>query len=416
MSKRAAAKVRGVYEKVPGSDIWWIHFTDADGRRRREIAGTKGNAITLLEKRKTGALEGKKLPEKLRARAITFRQIADAALEESRQRKRSHRNDVTRMAPLVEQFGNRPAESILLEDFENFLSKQTEEREWAIATRNRYIALLKLTYRLAEENHKVKVNPARLLRMAKEDNERIRFLNQYKPLPVRINYLQDCHTEEDRLRAVIRTEYPEHLPEFELALATGMRRSEMYSATWPNVDLEHHVLTVPRAKHGETRYVTLNSTATAMLEFLKAKSGDDEHVFVSMRTNVPLKGNRHWFDDAVEQAGVKDFTWHCLRHSFGSRLAACGVDLRKIQDLMGHKDINMTVRYTHLSQPDLLAAAEQIAGPTKGFEPAEDERYVSDRGKSVIKKTGRAIFGGRTATRTATAPETALSSGSLTVQ
>ena len=62
----------------------------------------------------------------------------------------------------------------------------------------------------------------------------------------------------------------------------------------------------------------------------------------------------------MDEAGVKDFTWHCLRHTFGSRLAARGVDLRKIQELMGHKDIKMTVRYTHLSQQDLLAAVEQV--------------------------------------------------------
>ncbi len=47
----------------------------------------------------------------------------------------------------------------------------------------------------------------------------------------------------------------------------------MYSATWPNVDLEHNILTVPRSKHGETRHVTLNSAAKTMLEFLKREGG-----------------------------------------------------------------------------------------------------------------------------------------------
>jgi site-specific recombinase XerD len=388
--KRTTKKVRGVFEKVPGSDIWWIHYTDADGRRRREKAGTKGNAIDLLAKRKNEALAGKKLPEKLRTPSVTFRQIADAALENSRQRKISHRHDETRMAPLLEQFGNRPAESILPEAFENWLSELAEKREWSIATKNRYIALLKLTYRLAEKNQKVKVNPARLLRMAKEDNAKVRYLNQYAPLPTTIDYLQDCQTEEDRLRAVIRTAYAEHLAEFEIALATGMRKSEMYRATWPNVDLEHHVLTVPKSKHGETRYVALNSTAVAVLEFLQARAVDGEHVFLSMRANVPLKGNKHWFEDAVERAGIKDFTWHCLRHTFGSRLAARGIDLRKIQELMGHKTLTVTVRYTHLSQPDLLAAVEQLASAP--------------------------IPGGPTATRTATMPETATATSSISVQ
>jgi site-specific recombinase XerD len=134
----------------------------------------------------------------------------------------------------------------------------------------------------------------------------------------------------------------------------------MYRATWPNIDFEHHVLTVPRSKHGETRYVTLNSAAQAVLEFLRTKAKDKEHVFLSMRNQEPLTGNRHWFEDAVKKAGVQNFTWHCLRHTFGSRLAARGIDLRKIQELMGHKTLAVTVRYTHLSQPDLLAAVEQL--------------------------------------------------------
>jgi hypothetical protein len=131
-----------------------------------------------------------------------------------------------------------------------------------------------------------------------------------------------------------------------------------------------------------------------------------------MRTNVPLKGNKHWFEDAVEKAGIKDFTWHCLRHTFGSWLAARGVDLRKIQELMGHKDIKMTVRYTHLSQPDLLAAVEQLDGKVFDFDSGEDESLT---GSASIKKA-RGISRGRTATRTATNQNMALSNVSDVVQ
>lgn len=298
---------------------------------------------------------------------MAFRAIAEAAREYSRNQKASHQHDTYRMAPLLEQFGDRPADGILPEEFEGWLNEQAEEREWSVATKNRYTALLKLTYRLAEKNRKIKVNPARLLRMPKEDNANVRYLNQYKPLPTKIDYLKDCQTEEARLRAVIRTECPDHRPEFEVALATGMRRSEMYRSTWPSVDFEHHVRTVPRSKHGDMRYVTLNSAAKAVLEFLETKAADNEHVFLSMWNNEPLTGNRHWFEDAVQKAGIKDFTWHCLRHTFGSRLAALGVDLRKIQELMGHKTLAITVRYTHLSQPGLLAAVEQlVSGPVSG--------------------------------------------------
>jgi site-specific recombinase XerD len=388
--KKNNKKIRGVFEKVAGSGIWWIQYF-ANGRRHREKAGSKQNAKDLLTKRRNAVLTGEKLPEKLRARAVSFQQIADAALEYSRAQKSSHQHDTYRMAPLVEKFGDRQADSILPEEFEEWLEEQAEEREWSVATRNRYIALLKLTYRLAERNRKIRSNPARLLRMRKEDNSKVRYLDQYKPLPTKIDYLKACSTEEDRLRRVIATEYPDHLPEFEIALATGMRRSEMYRCTWPNVDLEHHVLTVPRSKHGETRYVTLNSAAQAMLDFLRSKAGqsekggESEYVFLSMRNHAPLTGNRHWFEDAVEKAGLKDFTWHCLRHTFGSRLAARGVDLRKIQELMGHKTLAVTVRYTHLSQTDLLAAVEQLVSPRPiSGAPTATTTATSDKVKQAV--------------------------------
>src|SRR5882757_2614767 len=69
---------------------------------------------------------------------------------------------------------------------------------------------------------------------------------------------------------------------------------------------------------------------------------------------------RSWFDRCVEDAGIVDFTWHCLRHTFISRLVMKGVDLRTVQELAGHKTISMTVRYAHLA-PDGRGAGVQGA-------------------------------------------------------
>src|SRR5580765_3206431 len=82
---------RGVFEKVPGSGEWWICYWDAQGRKRRETAGSKSNAILLYRKRKTEALqEGKKLPEKLRRATVTFADIAREALAYSKAHKRTY--------------------------------------------------------------------------------------------------------------------------------------------------------------------------------------------------------------------------------------------------------------------------------------------------------------------------------------
>src|SRR3989442_8832717 len=75
LRKRRTAKSRGVYEKGPGD--WYVRYIDATGRLRREKAGSKGDAIDLYRKRKSEALRGKKLPEKLRRRIVHFAELCD---------------------------------------------------------------------------------------------------------------------------------------------------------------------------------------------------------------------------------------------------------------------------------------------------------------------------------------------------
>jgi integrase len=180
-------------------------------------------------------LQGVKLPESFRARSVTLKEIAEAALVYSRTQKSSHRQDEYRMAPILERFGNRPAEGIMPEEIERWLDEEAVARGWALATKNRYVALLTLTYRLAERDRKIKINPARLLRLRKENNARIRYLNQFTPCKTEVDYLMGCADEESRLRTAIEKRHPEHLPEFVIALHTGMRPSEQYGLTWDRV-------------------------------------------------------------------------------------------------------------------------------------------------------------------------------------
>ena len=102
-------KKRGVFEKVPGSGIWFIRFVDGRGRYRREKAGTYSFAIKLLDKRRGEAVQGKKLPETLRRKFVPFSEIAEDALVHSRTHKRSWQDDESRMKRLVEWWGSRDA-------------------------------------------------------------------------------------------------------------------------------------------------------------------------------------------------------------------------------------------------------------------------------------------------------------------
>jgi len=332
---RESAKVRGVYERKPGQ--WWIRYTDAQGRYRREKAGTKGAAIDLYRKRKTDALIGKKLPEKLRRATVTFADIARDALAYSKAHKRTYGDDVARMERMLGWFRARSAESVTPQEIERRFEECIEQEEWAASTVNHYRSLFSLTYRLAIRNGKASSNPARATRHRREDNSRVRYLTP---------------EEETNLRAALENEWRGHIPEFNLALHTGLRLSEMYGLDWQDVDLARRLLLVRRGKNGEARYARLNSVALKALDDLRKRSDGTGPVIRNL-AGEPLAGPRYWFEKAIRKAGLADFHWHDLRHTFASRLTMAGVGLRAVQDALGHKSIAMTVRYSHLA-PDFL--------------------------------------------------------------
>jgi integrase len=356
MNGKEVKKLRGVFERPPGSGVWWIQFFDGDGRRHREKAGTRDNAKKLVEKRRTEVLTGKKLPEKLRARVVRFNELAEDAEAYCKANNRGQQFDLYRIGRLKEEFGNRPA-AIPIDE----LRKWFDEQKWESATCNRYKTTLSLIYRLGMENGKVQSNPAKMLKHKTEDNERVRFLNQFTPAKTELEYLKPCTDEESRLRAVILKHYAEHMPEFEIALHTGMRPSEQYGLTWDRVDLIRKLVSLPKTKTGKPRHIPLNSIAVAAFKVLKARRSlnREGRVFVNI-DGEPMQGYKHWFDPAVEAAGLRDFTWYCLRHTFASRLAMAGVDILTIAELMGHKRIQMTMRYAHLAPAHSQAAVDRL--------------------------------------------------------
>jgi len=355
-SKRVTRKVRGVFERPTGSGTWWIQYFDSDGRRRREKAGTRGSAIDLYRKRKQQALEKKQLPERLRVRVVRFEELAEDAEAYCKANNQGQQFDLYRIGRLKQEFGSYPATAITIED----LRKWFDEQEWQAGTYNRNKTTLSLIYRLGIENGKVQSNPAKLLKHKREDNGRVRFLNQFSPAKTDVDYLKPHTDEETRLRAVIVAHYLGHMPEFEIALHTGMRPSEQYGLVWGRVDLTRKLVTIPKSKNGKTRHIPLNSVAVAAFQTLQRRSLNTAGpVFVNIH-GEPLRGYKHWFDPAVSTAGIRDFTWYCLRHSFASRLVMAGVDLRTVAELMGHKTIQMTMRYAHLAPAHRLAAVERI--------------------------------------------------------
>lgn len=183
---------------------------------------------------------------------------------------------------------------------------------------------------------------------------KVKFLKEPKR---RFRYLE--HEEEIQLLKVT----PEPLKNLIiLGTNTGLRlRAEALTLRWEDVDLKRGFLTVQAAyaKSGQTRTIPLNSPARLALDRLKTFAQGE--LVYSKPNGTPYKNIRKSFAHVCKQSGLKDVTLHTLRHTFASRLAMAGVDLRTIQELGGWQDLKMVERYSHLSPSHKARAVERIA-------------------------------------------------------
>jgi integrase len=164
--------------------------------------------------------------------------------------------------------------------------------------------------------------------------------------------------EEQKLRKVLLAKYSGHIPEFELAIETGICQGSQYNLTREMIDWQARMLHIPRTKNEEPLHFPLNETALAALRVVRSRDVDNGRVFLSERTGLPLQHPRHWFDPALEEAKISGFHWHDLRHTFASWLRMKGTPLEDIADLLGHKGLAITRRYAHLGPsrlPEVVA-------------------------------------------------------------
>lgn len=364
--------VRGIFEKIPGSGAWWIRYTDATGRYRREKVGAFGLAQKVLDKRRGEAVTGKKLPEQLRPKYVSFVELADDAVSYVKGKYSRPADDVARLELLKEHFPGA-ADSIKPKDIKRVLDTLTEKNKWSASTRNHHHNLISVAFRLGIESEKVEINPARAVRRQKEDNNRVRFLTP---------------DEEKKLRDAIqsKSEWAEHESEFDLALNTGLRRSSMYlNLNWENVDLLTKTLKIERTKNGEPITLPLNADAMKALNVFRVR-GDGTGRVVRNASGETLNVTAHWFPHAVRASGIKPFRWHNLRHTFASRLRQRGVDLGTIAELLGHSPKSgfaMTKRYAHLSITNLHEAVSRIANLNST--PVAPEPHVEVSESSTIQ-------------------------------
>ena len=148
-----------------------------------------------------------------------------------------------------------------------------------------------------------------------------------------------------------------------VALNTGMRKSEILGLEWDRIDFSRGVVQLEQTKNGTRREIPMNQAVYGVLSALP-KSGP----------RLFHRSVRRAFENAVERAGVKDFRFHDLRHTFASWLTMKGRPLREVQELLGHKSIYMTQRYSHLAPERLREAVAALDSTTSAHSPAESRQ------------------------------------------
>ncbi|HEY1502625.1 MAG TPA: site-specific integrase [Acidobacteriaceae bacterium] len=354
-TKREEKKHRGVFEKEPGSGVWWVRYFDADGKKRREKVGRKSDAVALYQKRKADARAGIKLPSNLRHKGETLAVLINRAIEWYKShRPRSLRTAQTHLETAKVDLGHIVAADITPKDVDQWISSHND---WSPATMNRYKATLGRALQLAVVDGRLLRNVARLVTARREMNMRVRWLTD---------------AEEKRITEAIQKRCPEQLPALIIALHSGMRQSEQFSLTWDEIDFKRRKIFLDKTKNGNDREVPINQTCLAALEELKAArdarkaAGKPVNEWVFQSSRYPgrrLLNPRQWFEGVVIDAKVKDFHWHDCRHTFCSRLTMRGVDLRTVMELAGHKQISVTARYAHLAPEHNIAAIEKLDAP-----------------------------------------------------
>jgi integrase len=340
------ARTKGIYRR---GKIYWIRYAGLDGRIVFESSHSEKfrDAEILLTKRRRSIDEGKQ-PEPIKKIGNhTFNELVEEYTKWA-ERQRCFKSKTYMIEQLKQTFGNLPLRrfnTMLLEQFQSERLQKGKEREikpgYKVipvkgnkpATVNRFMATISHMFTKAVEWDMVEeevLKRVRKVKMLPENNKRLRYLSK-----------EECAELIGKCDTHVK-------PIVIMALNTGMRKGEILSLRWENVDLKHGFILLSMTKNGERREIPVNETLRATLKGLTRRL-DTPYVFYDPSSGSPYDNVKRSFKTALKNAKIDDFKFHDLRHTFASHLVMAGVDLTTVKELLGHKDIKMTLPYAHLA-------------------------------------------------------------------
>ncbi len=266
--------------------------------------------------------------------------------------------------------GNKPLKDITIFDCER-IKKRMRTGEKSDRTIEYTLAVLRQVFTWARK-FKVYVgaNPLLEVDKPKYDNRKQRFLSR---------------EETEGLMAALKTRSRQLYQMSLISLHTGLRAGEIFALTWGDMDFDRGLIMLRDTKNTETRYGFM--TDALKQELMTLTVGKPSELVFKDNAGHKIKSISATWDRLVNDlgmnTGVEDrrmkFTFHGLRHSFASNLVAIGVDLFRVQQLLGHKTPKMTLRYSHMRPDDLREAINQM------------EAAMNHKTAEVISMTGRVM-------------------------
>ncbi len=320
--------MNGLYKR---GKIYWIAYR-INGKLYRESTKTekRREAEYILACRKKDVKEGN-IPEIKNIKGdVTIPELAkDYLVWAERQKSFEWKKFI--ITDIVNVFGNMKINDLHSRIVEQLQSSKLKDGKKP-ATINRLTSCLKhminkgFEWNMATENA---VREIRKVKQLKEDNKRLRYLT-----------IEECQKLLDCC--------PYHLRQIvTVALHSGMRRGEIFSLKWNQVDLQNGFILLDKTKSGFRREIPINSTLEMLFNSIP-RGFDNDYLFTN-KDGKPYSDIKHSFTTAVKKAGIHDFRFHDIRHTFASHLIMQGIGITSVKELLGHSDIKMTLRYAHLA-------------------------------------------------------------------
>ncbi len=343
--------------------IWWVSITFRGRRIRRSTETSSLELAKAVEaKLRTELIEGKYF-DKYEGERRTFREMMEKFMKEHAPRVSENMRALysASLKHLSGFFGDMVLSEITSKKICDYKQARKEAGGGAPSV-NRSLSMLSKAFSLCvKEWEWVKENPVLKVSREKENSGRDRWLTA---------------DEEKRLL----DNSPQWLKEIIFFdLHTGLRQDELLSLQWSRVDLFRKIIIIQETKNGKPRTIPLNQIAMGVLmERAKVRHLKSDLVFMSRASTKIARHNlRRAFNTALDKAGIQDFHFHDLRHTFATRLAQRGIDIYKISKLLGHVNIAMTQRYAHHCPESLRDGVNVLENLGHDLVTVEENRKVS---------------------------------------